>query len=593
MFSPKSIKSWFLACKDTPSVAKIHALLIVSGYIHSGNCNTQLIATYSRTGNIEFAHKVFDRISKRGVDAWNAMIIAYSRKDCPDEVINLYREMNSEGIRPDSSTFTVALKACTSIMNLELGEEIRKQAIDCGYEHDVFVGSSLLNLYTKCGKMNDALRVFEKMPRRDLVSWTTMITGFAQSGRGREAINVYRLMQKEGLEGDRIAILGLIQACANVNDTKMGLSVHGYLIRRHLLHMDVVVQTSLLDMHTKTGNIELASRLFKSMHYKNLVAWSALISGYAQNRFASNALDLLIEMQSFGFKPDTASIIGTLSACSQIGSLKLARSIHGYVIKILVLSQILATSLIDTYSKCGSLLYACNLFDKMPVKDTILWNTMIASYGIHGHGNEALSVFHNMLEAKSKPDHTTFASLLSASSHAGLIEEGRLWFKHMVHEYKIEPTDKHFACMADLLARGGHVEEAYNLIGSMKSEPGLTFWVALLSGCYNHGKVTIGEMVTKKILELNPDADSGIYSLISNFYAKARKWDEVAEMRNIMKRSGRKKVPGNSVVEVNGKLHAFLMEDKSHFRYQEILKILEMLDLEMTSMDCKNNNQFL
>ncbi|KAK9069371.1 hypothetical protein SSX86_011274 [Deinandra increscens subsp. villosa] len=583
MFYPKSIKSVFLTCKDTSSVAKVHALLIISGYINTGRYNTQLIASYSRTGNIKFAHKMFDKIPNKRVDVWNAMIIAYSRKGCPDEVINLYRELNLEGLRPDSSTFTVALKACTTMMNMEMGEEVRKHAIDCGYEDDVFVASSLLNLYAKYGKMNEAQKVFDKMPKRDVVSWTTMITGFAQSGRGSEAIDVYRLMQRENMEGDRVAILGLIQACANVKNTKFCLSVHGYTVRRPLLTIDLVVQTSLVDMHAKAGNIELASRVFKSMRYKNIVACSALISGYSQNGLADNAFDLLVEMQSFGYKPDLASIVGALLACSQIGSLKLAKSLHGYMIKNLVFDQILGTTLIDTYSKCGSLPYARNLFDKIPDKDIVMWNAMIASYGIHGHGNEALAVFHKMLKANSKPDHTTFASLMSALSHAGLVEEGRLWFNLMVHEYNIEPADKHYACMADLLARGGHVEEAYNLIGSMKSEPGLAFWVALLSGCHNHGKFFIGEMVTKKILELNPDDNSGIYALISNFYAKSRKWDEVANVRNAMKKSGTKKVPGNSVVEVNGKLHAFLMEDKSHFEYQEILKILEMLDLEMTS----------
>ncbi|KAF5784752.1 putative tetratricopeptide-like helical domain superfamily [Helianthus annuus] len=587
MFYRKSIKSLFLNCNDTSSVAKIHALLIISGYINNGSYNTQLIATYARTGSIEHAHKVFDKIPDRRIDVWNAMIIAYSRKHCPGEVINLYNELNSERIRPDSSTFTMALKACTSLMNLEMGEEIRRHAIDSGYENDVFVASSLLNLYAKCGKMNEAMKVFDKMPKRDVVSWTTMITGFAQSGRGSEAIDVFRLMQNEYIEGDRIAILGLIQACScdNVRNTKLGLSVHAYLIRRHLLAMDIVVQTSLIDMHAKTGNIELAYRVFESIQCKNAVACSALISGYAQNGLAGNAFDLLVEMQIFGFKPDLASVVGALLACSQTGSLKLARSLHGYAIKNLVFDQILGTALINTYSKCGSLSYARNLFDKMPQKDLVMWNAMIACYGIHGYGNEALTVFHNMLEANTKPDHTTFASLMSALSHAGLVHEGRLWFKRMVDVYNIEPVDKHYACMADLLARGGHVEEAYDLIRSMKTEPGLAFWVALLSGCYNHGKFLIGEMVVKKILELKPDVDTGIYALISNFYAKLRRWDEVANVRNVMKKSGMKKMAGNSVVEVNGKVHAFVMEDKSHFEYREILKILKMLDLEMTSSE--------
>ncbi|XP_071738099.1 putative pentatricopeptide repeat-containing protein At3g25060, mitochondrial [Rutidosis leptorrhynchoides] len=587
MFSQNNIKSLFLACKDTTSVAKIHALLITSGYIYSANCNTQLISAYSRTGDIKLAHKLFDKIPKRGIDVWNAMIMAYSRKDCPNEVINLYKELNLEGIKSDSSTFTAALKACTSMMNLEMGEEIRMHVMDCGYDNDVFVASAMLNLYAKCGKMNEAMKVFEKMKKKDVVSWTIMITGFAQSGRGEEAINVYRLMQREGIKEDRIVILGLIQACASVKTPEIGLSVHGYLIRRHVYYIDVVIKTSLLDMHAKTGNLDLASRVFRSMDYKNVVAWSTLISGYAQNGIVTNALDLLVEMQLFGFKPDMASIIGALLACSQIGSLKLTKSIHGYVIKVLVLNQNVGTALIDAYSKCGSLTYARNLFDEMSLKDSILWNTMISSYGIHGYGHEALSMFYKMLETKSEPDETTFASLLSALGHAGLVDEGRSLFKLMVCKHNIEPTNKHYVCMADLLARGGHIEEAYNLIGSMKTEPGLAFWAALLSGCHNYGNFLIGEMVTKKILELDPDANTGVYALISNFYAKSRKWNQVADMRNVMKRSGTKKVPGNSVVEVNGKLHAFVMEDKSHFQYQEILKILEMLDLEMTSSEEK------
>ncbi|GJZ70714.1 putative pentatricopeptide repeat-containing protein [Tanacetum coccineum] len=479
----------------------------------------------------------------------------------------------------------MALKACSSIMELEIGEEIRKDVTDYGYENDVFVASSLLNLYVKCGRMDEAMNVFENMKRRDVVSWTTMVSGFAQCGRGVEAIEVYRLMQKEGVEGDRVAVLGLVQACANVGSMKIGLSVHGYLIRRHVRLMDVVVQTSLVDMHTKNGNLEYAEWVFKSMQHKNVVSWSTLISGYAQNGFASNALNLLVEMQKIGFKPDEASIIGVLLACSQLGCLKLAKSLHAYVLKMLSFNEVVGTSFIDVYSKCGSLPYGRKLFNTIPSKDLVLWNTMIASYGIHGHGNEAIKMFHNMLEANTKPDHMTFASLLSALSHAGLVDKGRLWFNLMVNEYNIEPTSKHYACMADLLARGGHVEEAYNLTGSMKTEPGLPFWAALLSGCHNHGKFLIGEMVTKKIIDLNPDGNSGIYGLISNFYAKMGKWSEVADVRIVMKKSGIKKVPGNSVVEVNGKLHAFVMEDKSHFQYQEILKILEMLDLEMTSIE--------
>lgn len=587
---PKGLKSTLLTCKDRASVAQIHAFIIVSGIFNQRNTNGQIVATYAKIGDLKLAREVFDKLPHRGIDSWNAMIIACSRNSRSVEVIDLYHQMVLEGVRPDSSTFTVALKACANLLDLEMGEAIRSQAIECGYEYDVFVGSSLLNLYAKCGKMDEAMGVFGKMPRRDLVSWTTMISGFVQSGHAKEAIDLYRLMRKEGLEGDGVVMIGLIQACANLGDTKMGLSVHGYLIRRDL-PMDVVVQTSLVDMYAKTGQLGLASSLFKVMHCRNVVSWSALISGCAQNGFAGNALELLIEMQTFGFKPDIVSLVGALLACSQVGFLKLGKSIHGYIERRFNFDQVSGTAVIDMYSKCGSLSCARALFDRISSRDLISWNAMIASYGIHGHGEQALSLFFQMMETNLKPDHTTFASLLSALSHSGLVREGRYWYNRMVSEFKIQPSEKHYAGMVDLLARSGQVEEARDLIDSMPNEPGIAVWVALLSGCRNHRKLLIGEMAAKKVLEFEPD-DPGIYALVSNFFAAARRWDEVAGVRKAMKRTG-VKTPGYSVVEVNGKLHGFVMEDKSHAEYEHIAGILGKLEQEMSDKGCLASTEFV
>lgn len=579
---PKRLKPLLLACKDKASIAKVHALMVLTGLFDHGNSSGRVIASYARTGDIMSARKVFDVLPQRGIDAWNAMVIAYSHKEYPVEVLNLYHRMILEGVRPDSSTFTAALKACTSLSDLKTGEEIWCRAVDCGYEFDVFVGSSVLNLYAKCGKMDEAIAVFDRMPRRDLVCWTTMISGFAQSGWPIEAVDMYRRMQKEGMEGDGVVMVGLIQACANLGDSKLGPCVHGYLIRKYL-PMDVVVQTSLLDMYAKNGHLGLACRLFKKMPCKNVVSWGALISGFAQNGFAGNALEFLIEMQSCGYRPDSVSLLGALLACSQVGFLKLGKSVHGYIVRRLDFDQVLGTAVIDLYSKCGALSGARTLFDQIKLKDLISWNTMITSYGIHGHGKEALSLFLEMTKTNLKPDHATFASLLSAFSHSGLVQEGQYWFNLMVSKYKIPPAEKHYACMVDLLARAGHVEEAHELIDSMDTEPGIAVWVALLAGCCKNGKLLIGEIAAKKVLELNLD-DLGVYALVSNFYGKVRKWEEVAGVRKIMKKTGMKKVPGCSVVEVKGKLHAFLMEDKSHHQYEDIMQLLHKLDHEMRAI---------
>lgn len=431
--------------------------------------------------------------------------------------------------------------------------------------------------------MAEAVEVFERMPKRDLVSWTTMITGFSSAGKSIAAIDSYRKMRAEGFQGDEIVMLGLLQACAAMADLRRGVSVHGRMIRLGM-KMDVVVETSLVDMYAKSGCLSLASVVFERMPLKNAVSWSSLISAYAQNGFADEALSMLVKMQDWELLPDPVALVSALLACSQTGFLKLGKSIHGFVVRRrLEVGMVLGTAAIDMYSKCGCLCSARTLFDCLSSRDLIAWNVMIACYGIHGNGKEALSLFLEMKETGLKPDDATFASLMSAFSHSGLVGEGRRWFSCMKSGFGVEPGEKHYACMVDLLARAGKVEEAFDLIQTMTVEPGVAIWVALLSGCHNHKKLELGEYAAENVLKLNPD-DLGVYALVSNMYASARNWEKVQEIRRVMKMMGMKKSPGYSLVEVDGKLHAFLAEDKSHPEYLEIMSMLERLECEMKKM---------
>lgn len=270
--NPKQLKALFLAAKDKRTLIKIHALMIKTNLSAYGNSVGRIIALYGGKNDIVSARKLFEELPLRGVDTYNAIIIAYSRKESPFEVLGLYNQMIKEDVRPDSSTFTVALKACVSLMDLKMGEEIWRKAVELGYGNDVFVGSSMLNLYVKCGKMNEAMVAFEKMQRKDLVCWSSMINGLVFNGQPREAVDAYKRMKKEGIDADEVVMMGLIQACADLGDSRFGLSVHGYSIRRHL-NLDVKVQTSLVDMYAKTGHLDLASHVFKNMSRINIVTW--------------------------------------------------------------------------------------------------------------------------------------------------------------------------------------------------------------------------------------------------------------------------------------------------------------------------------
>ncbi|XP_051134201.1 putative pentatricopeptide repeat-containing protein At3g25060, mitochondrial [Andrographis paniculata] len=601
------LKLYLSTCKHISSVAKIHAVAITSGIFGFGSLPAQLIASYARAGHMDVACKLLDNMPERRVDSWNALLIAYSRRNCPLQLMHLYRRMIFENIKPDSSTFTVAIKACTSLMDLELGQEIWRTAVGCGYGDDIFVATAVLNLYAKSGEMDGAMCVFERMCRRDVVTWSTVIAGFVKSGRAMEAVDAYRAMRKEGLEGDGVVMLALIQACAEMRSPKIGCSLHGYMLRKGYA-MDVAVQTTLVDMYAKSGRVDSASTVFRIMSHRSIVSWSSLISGYARSgRYAGESLKLLVEMQSCGLEPDLVSLVSALLACSQLGSPSRGREVHGYITRRRIRmdqdegkdeDQVLSTALIDMYAKCGLLCCAralCEQVSSFRRGDVILWNTIIASYGTHGEGKEALKIFRQMLEAGVAPDHATFAALLSALSHSGLVEEGKYWFESMVEEYGIEPMEKHYVSLVDLFARGGRVEEARELIEGMMASmgpPGMGVWVALLSGCLNHKKFGgVGEWAARKVLlELKGEGKppkqgsaAGVYSLVSNFFAAAKRWEEVAAVRREMRLVGggtvvKKAVPGCSVIEVNGRLSAFSVEDRSHPWYGRIAAVVAEME---------------
>ncbi|XP_020518223.1 putative pentatricopeptide repeat-containing protein At3g25060, mitochondrial [Amborella trichopoda] len=569
------------SCKTPEALRQTHAHLLVTQSLDPV-CEAQLVASYAGVLGLAHARQAFLSLPHKALASWNALLVACIGHGQAREALDLYARALARSLRPDSSTYTLALKACTRLLAHETGLMVHARVAKCGHVRDVFVGSGLLNLYAKCSRLCEARRVFDEMTKRDLVSWTSMVTGYSQNGFGNEAFAVFREMEYEGVRADSVVMVGLVQACTNLGVVKLGSSIHGYVIRRDI-KVDVVLETSLVDLYVKFGFLERAQRMFDRMDDRNLVSWSAMVSGYAQNGFAADAISFFIEMQEEGFSPDVVALVSVLLACSHLGLLHHGKSVHCFVMKTLEFDVVSGTALVDMYAKCGSLGKAHVLFDQISSRDAIAWNAMISSYGMHGNGEAALSLFTQMLETPSKPDHATFASLLSACSHAGLVEEGMIWFDRMVREFHISPYEKHYACLVDLLARAGQLEKAYNIIQSMEFEPGISVWGALLAGCRNYKETKLGVLIAKIVCDLKPD-DPGMYALASNVFAMAKRWEEVAEVRAITKKMGMKKTPGYSVVEIKGKLHGFLVEDKTHPQYEMIKKELGRLDSEMRAV---------
>lgn len=432
----------------------------------------------------------------------------------------MFREMQGQGLRPNKFVIPSILKACGHVLDRKSGEKVHGVVLKCSFESDAFVNSALIDMYSKCGQVEKASRVYDGMVEKDLVALNAMVSGYAQHGFAKEALDLVKKMQALGVKPN------------------------------------VVTWNSLIAGFSQKGDQVMVSELF-SLMYSNgvepdVVSWTSVISGFVQNFRNDEAFDMFRKLLDHGFYPTSATISSLLPACATAANVKCGKEIHGYALVIGVENDIFVRSaLVDMYSKCGFITEARNLFYLMSEKNTVTWNSMIFGCANHGHCNEAIKLFNQMeKEDGKKPDHLTFTAVLTACSHAGMVESGERLFHLMQEKYRIMPRLEHYACMVDLLGRAGKLAEAYDMIKGMPIEPDLFVWGALLGACRNHGNVDLAEVAAEHLSELEPDS-VGNNLLLSSLYADAGSWGNVVRLKRIMKKRKLRKFPGCSWIEAS------------------------------------------
>ncbi|XP_057815485.1 pentatricopeptide repeat-containing protein At4g30700 isoform X2 [Cryptomeria japonica] len=508
-----------------------------------------------------------------------ALAEAYRKHGFPQEAFTLFYQMQRTAVQPDHFTFSAILPVCSSVASLKYGLQIHGRILRCGFQSNVVVMSTLMDMYSKCGSMDNAREVFVKMPQRDVVAWNAIIAGYEQHGLVENALMTFKKMQLTGIEPNSATFASVLPVCAKMGDLKLTMEIHQIIIKSGFLR-DAVVVTSLIDTYAKCGNIQEAHRLFDDMPERDMVSWTAIIAGHVHIGLVDKALDIFKQMQSAGVKPDTSTFASILPACAKLGALEQGTEIHRKVLESGFLSDIIVTALVDMYAKCGSIEKAFDLFEKIHHPNVISWNTIIAGHAMHGYSKDALSLLEQMKQSSSKLDHVSFVCVLFACSHAGLVEDGCKYFSQMSNSYCIMPTVDHYVCMVDLLGRAGYLEETLNFIIKMPITPGLVVWKCLLGVCRLHKNICLGVFVSRLLFEMDPK-NAEAYVLISNIYAEAGMWGDAQNVRKLMKERGIIKKPGSSWIEVDKMIHAFCVGDKSHPQTEEIYAMLEKLSLEM------------
>lgn len=486
----------------------------------------------------------------------------------------LYKTMLQNSVEPDRFTFACTLKACSRIRALEEGEQIHAQILKSGFGCRQLVTNTLIHLYAICGRIDIARKMFDRMSNRDVFSWNSMFSGYVKTECWREIVDLFNEMRDLGVKFDEVTLINVLMACGRLADIELGGWISEYMEEKEL-NGNVKLMTAVVDMYAKCGHVDKARRLFEQMNRKDVVAWSAMISGYSQARRCKEALGVFHDMQMANVVPNEVTMVSVLSCCAVLGALETGKWVHLYVKKKrMELTITLGTALMDFYAKCGLIENAVEVFKKMPLKNVFSWTVLIQCLASNGQGERALETYYIMREKNIEPNDVAFIAVLSACSHVGMVDEGRELFVSMSRDFDLEPKMEHYGCMVDILGRAGLVEEAYQFIKNMPIPPNPVIWRTLLAACRAHKNVKVGEESLKNLVTLEP-MHSGDYILLSDIYASVGRCEDALRVMNQMREQGIKKTPGCSLIELDGEIYEFLAEDNMCPYFKEVYDATE------------------
>ncbi|KAG9439551.1 hypothetical protein H6P81_019716 [Aristolochia fimbriata] len=344
-----------------------------------------LLGACTKSGDIEAAHKIFCQMSNPSRISWNAMLSGYCQKGNYGEAIELFRQMQFQDVFPDRTTLAVLLSSCTGLWLLDFGKQVHAVSTRALFHVDLFVASGLVDMYSKCGKINLAKTIFDRMKERDVVAWNSMMGGFALHSLSLEAFTFFKQMQEEGIRPTQFTYASLVSSCAKLSALSQGRQIHGQISKDGSIN-DIYVGSALIDMYAKCGNIEEARKCFDNMPTRNVISWNEMIHGYAQNGCGLKAINLFEDMLKTEEKPDSITFISVLTACSHAGLADMAIKLFDLMKVEYNLEPLVDhyTCIIDALGRANRLEEAETLIEKMPCKhDPIVWEVLLGACKIH------------------------------------------------------------------------------------------------------------------------------------------------------------------------------------------------------------------
>ncbi|GFP83422.1 pentatricopeptide repeat-containing protein at4g02750 [Phtheirospermum japonicum] len=557
-----------------------------------------MISGLMRFGDVEGAEDVFERMEYRDIVTWNSLISGYVDNGLVRDAVKVFDKMPLR----DVVSWNLVIAGLVKIGEFDKAEDLfRKMG-----KRDVASWTIMVKAFLGAGRIMDARKVFDDMPVKDIQAWNTMISGYLQNKSVEVAEGLFFKMPEKDFNSWSAMIDGFVSICRiqdalslfhetphklekSWNSIVLGFVKNGFVREAHAIlekspFGDIVSWTNIMVGYLDIREVENAMRVFRLMLARDTTAWNVAIFGLGENDRIEDGVKLFIEMKENGLSLDEATFTSFLTICSNLQSLNLGKQIHAEAIKVGIDCFIpVGNAFVTMYFRCGNMDSALLKFNLMTNHDIISWNSIICGLAHHGHGEKAIEVFEKMRSSDVNPNQITFVGVLSACSHAGLVENGKHYFNVMRNEYFVESTNEHYTCMVDLLGKSGLIDEAMNVINEIKKnglEVHASVWGALLGACRVHKNVLVGEIAGERILELEP-SNSGVYMILAEMYLANGMSERAYRMWVRMREKGVKKQPGCSWIEssVGGKV--FLAGDKTHPDFKSVSCALDLFYQEM------------
>ncbi|XP_073005303.1 pentatricopeptide repeat-containing protein At5g03800 [Typha latifolia] len=609
--------------------SQVHALVIKTYHYNSLHVSNALMGMYVWCGLVDAAVEVFGEMAERDVSSWNAILLGMVKESRYSEAFEVFHDMQMNGTVGDQFSLSTLLRAAAEGFARQDGEAIHAYALKSGLELDLSVGNALIGFYSQYGCAEDVVSVFERMPERDVITWTGMLTGymefglvdsamevfdqmpernyitynallsgFCQNSEGSRALDFFRQMIEDRVGISDFTITSVISACAMVSDKKKSEQIHAFVIKCGC-RPSPWVDAALIDMCAKCDRVEDSEKIFKHWVHKEsfAIAWNSLLCAYARNGKPEEALSHFLTMLKVNDAVimDEFTLATILGVCGALGFADMGKQMHCLIVKSGASSDLaVGNAVFSMYAKCGILADAISVFHQMPHHDQVSWNALFTAHLLHRQGDQVLNLWAEMKRLGINPNSITFLLIISACKYtsSNSVSICQQLFLSMTGLYNLKPTSGHYAAMIDVFGYWNCFDEAEELIESMPFKPDASVWRSLLDSCRLRSNLNLGRQAMQQLLALEPQ-DQSMYILASNLYSASGRWHCSEKVRQEMQRKGFRKHPARSWIVHQNMIHSFYARDRSHTQSKDIYSGLDVLILECLKAGYEPDSSFV